>query len=354
VDEPRDEAPEDSDLDSPELGDVDESPAERMERLREITRQDRQFGYLIDGFPDSTPRRSRKPWFVAGGALAGVAMMAGAGFAMFGGGGGDAAPPASGDGSPAATPTNIAVLAQPTSASQKPSPTATPVSVPMGQEIAPGEGAVARNATGQAPAGYGQIFGIPIPVKAKVVDRFGSSRGGDMVHAGIDVIPAASSGAIVVVSVCSGNVAGIDRLDGYGDFVAIDCGNGWRAIFAQLKDIKVKAGQPASAGQPLAGTAKDYLHFELRYNGVPVDPEAYIDFSVDPAATPTPGPTNTPAAAPTSVANLPPDTPQGGQTPTVQPPAAPTSTPTPAPPTATPTKTPKPPTRTPTPKPVSQ
>ena len=355
MDEPRDEARDDSDLASPEAGSVAETPAERMERLREITREDRQFGYLIDGFPDSTPRRSRKPWLVAVGALAGVAMMAGAAFAMLGGGGGDAAPSdlrVAGDGSPATTPTKAALVAQPTSASQKNTSTATPVAVPMGQEIAPGEGAVASTAVGQAPAGYGQIFGIPISVKAKVVDRFGSARGGDMVHAGIDVIPAASSGSIVVVSVCNGNVAGIDRLEGYGDFVAIDCGNGWRAIYAQLKDIKVKAGQPISPGQAVAGTGKDYLHFELRYNGVPVDPEAYIDFNVDPAATPTPGPTNTPAAGPTSVANLPPDTPGSGQTPTAQP-AAPTSTPTPAPPTATPTKTPKPPTRTPTPKPIS-
>ncbi len=177
-----------------------------------------------------------------------------------------------------------------------------------------------------------------------------------MIHAGVDVIPAASAGAIVVVSVCSGNVAGIDRLDGYGDFAAIDCGNGWRAIFAQLKDIQVKAGQSVSAGQPLATTAKAYLHFELRYNGAPVDPEAYIDFSIDPAATPTPGPTNTPAPGPTSAANLPPDTMPAGETPTAQPTATATSTPTPtpAPPTATPTRTPKPPTRTPTPKPISQ
>ncbi len=78
----------------------------------------------------------------------------------------------------------------------------------------------------------------------------------------------------------------------YGTFVVIEHENGIRSVYAHLKSRTVRAGQTVTKGQvigysgntgrvspmpttsnPLAGT---HLHFEIRVNGVKVDPKDYI------------------------------------------------------------------------------
>jgi murein DD-endopeptidase MepM/ murein hydrolase activator NlpD len=68
----------------------------------------------------------------------------------------------------------------------------------------------------------------------------------------------------------------------YGYHVVIDCGGGFSTLYAHLDSIAVAPGQHVSAGtiigvSGLTGyTTGEHLHFEIRYNGVPVDPAAYL------------------------------------------------------------------------------
>ncbi len=68
---------------------------------------------------------------------------------------------------------------------------------------------------------------------------------------------------------------------GYGNLVKIDHGNGYITYYAHLDAIYVQCGQPIYQGQVvgLCGTTGwstgPHLHYEIRFNGVPQDPQLY-------------------------------------------------------------------------------
>ncbi len=343
------------------------SAAEKLAALRANTRKERNFGYLIDELapePASGPRVPRKLLAMGGGALAVAAIGF---FAIFqassGGSGGPAVDPA------ATNDASIGLLGAPTAApgngsapgSTATAPSGSATAVPTSDGVP--EGAISDRYLGTVNPGVSPRVLMPVKGAARVTDRFGTPRGDGYVHAGIDV--AGPSSTVEVFAGCDGRVSAIEKQAGYGEFIVIDCGNGWRTIHAQMKEISVKVGQDATAGATKLGTAKDSVHFETRFNGVPVDPEPLIKstLAADAAAsvTPTPTPTDTPTPKADGSPNPddpddpdnPAETPTPGGTPV--PTSVPTATPTPVPPTATatvtPTKTPKPPPPTPTPRP---
>ncbi|HHX08128.1 MAG TPA: M23 family metallopeptidase [Chloroflexi bacterium] len=70
---------------------------------------------------------------------------------------------------------------------------------------------------------------------------------------------------------------------GYGNTVVIDHGNGYLSLYGHLMDggLNVSCGQTVSGGQIIGfmgSTGKStgsHLHFELRYNGSPVNPHGF-------------------------------------------------------------------------------
>lgn len=70
---------------------------------------------------------------------------------------------------------------------------------------------------------------------------------------------------------------------GYGKCVRIDHGNGYVTIYAHLSQINVVAGQIVQAGDIIGITGNTgnstgpHLHFEVRLNGSPIDPQPLID-----------------------------------------------------------------------------
>ncbi|MDI1253900.1 peptidoglycan DD-metalloendopeptidase family protein [Thermomonas sp.] len=114
------------------------------------------------------------------------------------------------------------------------------------------------------------------PADGAVVDTFAS---GDPTRQGVDIagksgqpVRAASDGVVVY----SGS-----GLVGYGELVIVKHNDQWLSAYGHNRARLVNEGQMVKAGQQIAemgrsGAARDMLHFEIRYNGKPVDPQQYL------------------------------------------------------------------------------
>lgn len=81
----------------------------------------------------------------------------------------------------------------------------------------------------------------------------------------------------------SGKVVFTGKNSGYGNYVIIDHGNGFRTVYAHLKSYSVKVGDWVKKGQKIAkmgntGTSTGtHLHFEIQINGVPTNPLNFVE-----------------------------------------------------------------------------
>lgn len=116
------------------------------------------------------------------------------------------------------------------------------------------------------------------PLKSKT--RISRSFSPRSPHDGIDMTALMNS---KVFSAHEGYVvyAGSDY-NGYGNLVILDSGQGWATFYAHLNRILVKEGRFIQRGAPIGTigmTGKSsgpHLHFELRRNKMPVDPQKYL------------------------------------------------------------------------------
>jgi len=113
---------------------------------------------------------------------------------------------------------------------------------------------------------------LPWPLRGKVIATFGSK-----VHPryktktsnlGID-IKAGSSASVNTVA--PGRVAYADQFMGYGNLVIVDHGGGFYSLYSNLTEMSAQVGAGVAAGTQI-GVASDYLHFEIRKDGKPVNP----------------------------------------------------------------------------------
>jgi hypothetical protein len=200
-------------------------------------------------------------------------------------------------------------------------------------------------------------FVPPLTAWTALLDGFGEARRDGFIHGGLDFGLDGRASSPVRAS-CAGSVSASRSDDSYGLHATIDCGEGWTTLYGFLGSIQAKAGQGVARGAVIAtsDSTGGKLHFQLAYNGVPVNPEEYVDFGTAPRPTPTPLPatpvppsaavtaTATPrSGAATSVAataTASPTTPSSAATATRTPTRTPTATPTRRPPTPTPTSPP--------------
>lgn len=131
---------------------------------------------------------------------------------------------------------------------------------------------VAATAAPPAPS-----VGFAWPVRGTLVSPFGQRWG--RLHAGIDV--AAPAGTPVVAS-ASGRVVYAGAMSGYGLIVVLQHAGGIATAYAHNSSIAVAVGQDVAQGQAIAAVGctgscfGDHVHFEVRVNGSPVDPMAYL------------------------------------------------------------------------------
>lgn len=121
------------------------------------------------------------------------------------------------------------------------------------------------------------------PCRGKVVTKFGK-----IIHPkyntttknnGIDI---SASYGDNVLSIAPGRVVYADRFMGYGNLVLIDHLDGYYSLYGHLAEILVSIGKEINEGRIIGRIGESgslsgpMLHFELRKDGKPVDPLAYL------------------------------------------------------------------------------
>jgi lipoprotein NlpD len=141
-----------------------------------------------------------------------------------------------------------------------PTPTPTPAAVTVPSVAVPAEPA----------------FAWSWPADGTLATRYSA---GDPTRQGIDItgqggqsVRAAADGVVVY----SGS-----GLVGYGELIIVKHNDAWLSAYGHNRARLVNEGQRVTAGQQIAemghsGAASDMLHFEIRYNGKPVDPLSYL------------------------------------------------------------------------------
>lgn len=121
------------------------------------------------------------------------------------------------------------------------------------------------------------------PVNGRITSGFGYRRhpilGTSRLHAGVDF--GAPTGTTIYAA-DSGRVIFAGWYGGYGNAVIIDHGGGISTLYAHCSRLFVGSGQSVSQGQAIAAVGSTglstgpHLHFEVRQNGNPVNPMAYL------------------------------------------------------------------------------
>jgi murein DD-endopeptidase MepM/ murein hydrolase activator NlpD len=115
------------------------------------------------------------------------------------------------------------------------------------------------------------------PLRGVLYARFGKK--GKEPHDGIDL--AAPAGQPVKTA-APGTVLFAGEQKGYGLIVIVEHEGGLITLYAHNRDLRVKTGQKVRPGQVVATvgdsgrTSGPHLHFEVRKDGVPVDPLDYL------------------------------------------------------------------------------
>ncbi len=116
---------------------------------------------------------------------------------------------------------------------------------------------------------------ITSPFGWRVHPILGTSR----LHNGVDF--GAEYGSMIRAA-DNGVVIAAEWTGGYGNAVIIDHGNGITTLYGHTSEMYVTAGQVVQKGQPIAAVGSTglstgpHLHFEVRRQGEPTDPMAFL------------------------------------------------------------------------------
>lgn len=127
------------------------------------------------------------------------------------------------------------------------------------------------------------VTGYVPPVKGKLTSPYGWRARFGRMHRGVDLNLRVGDS---VVSAFDGKVRLVKyEAAGYGHYVVVRHDNGLETVYGHLSKTLVKPGQRVRAGQLIAkggNTGRStgpHLHFETRFMGLAVNPEAIIDFT---------------------------------------------------------------------------
>ncbi len=124
---------------------------------------------------------------------------------------------------------------------------------------------------------------MTLPAKGEVVDGFGRHKHPEFnsytVSNGISI--AAPQGSDIR-AVYDGQVIYADYFKGYGNMVIVDHGGGYFSLYAHAAKIMKRVGTSVARNEVVASVGDSdssrgtMLYFEIRYQGKPVDPAAWV------------------------------------------------------------------------------
>jgi septal ring factor EnvC (AmiA/AmiB activator) len=150
----------------------------------------------------------------------------------------------------------------------------------------PREKSLLRNEKVPQPGGNAGVFSslkgqLRLPVRGELIGRFGAPRaGGGLVWKGVFV--RAPEGE-EVRAVAAGRVVFADWLRGFGNLLVLDHGQGFLTIYGNNQSIVKRPGDDVKGGEVVAtvgatgGVEESGLYFEVRQQGQPVDPLAWVN-----------------------------------------------------------------------------
>lgn len=133
---------------------------------------------------------------------------------------------------------------------------------------------------GMAYRGTGQMI---FPCAGEITSSFGWRThpilGYQRFHSGLDI---GADYGTVIYAADGGTVIFAGWYGGYGNAVIIDHGGGITTLYGHTSELYVQEGQTVQKGQAIAAVGSSglstgpHVHFEVRENGDPVDPMAYL------------------------------------------------------------------------------
>jgi murein DD-endopeptidase MepM/ murein hydrolase activator NlpD len=117
------------------------------------------------------------------------------------------------------------------------------------------------------------------PLEGKIIKSFSAdSERGEREHSGIDI--SARIGTEVRAT-ADGVIDSVGQDKKYGNLVIINHENGYKTYYSSCSEIYVKKGERVKRGDVIAlsgrtGRPVPHLHYEIRKDGVPVDPGEFI------------------------------------------------------------------------------
>ena len=117
---------------------------------------------------------------------------------------------------------------------------------------------------------------LPWPYYGEVVARFGTKEdpkyNTKIKNTGIDIKTPNNAG---IKAIAKGRVVYADRFMGYGNMIILDHSDGFYSLYSNLSEMDCSVGTNVEQAD-IIGNSKDILHFELRSEGKPVDPQLWL------------------------------------------------------------------------------
>lgn len=124
------------------------------------------------------------------------------------------------------------------------------------------------------------VYIAVVPVQGNITSRYGSKEAvRDHEHKGLDI---ATKTGTPIKAAASGTVIFSGTMGGYGNLIIIDHGNGITTYYGHCSKLYKEKGENVTAGDVIAAVGStgnstgSHLHFEIRKNGVYVDPAQYL------------------------------------------------------------------------------
>ena len=118
------------------------------------------------------------------------------------------------------------------------------------------------------------------PISGVITSRFGSRESiRSYPHNGLDI---AAPYGTKIKAACNGKITFSGYKGSYGNLIIVDCGNGVQIYYGHCSKLYVKVGDTVKAGDVIGAVGStgnstgNHLHFEIKVNGVSVNPQNYI------------------------------------------------------------------------------